>query len=172
MEFIKPGTYIDFMKYRGPVITVLGLMATLSLVSLFYPGPNYGIDFAGGTEVQLQFLGDTTPAEVREALALRDLHRRGRGGSGRLEADGGEDHLPVRLVPGDLHGLVDFVVLQKSVEGNVDLGPIPMCIPRELLDVLKAVAGDHFHCNIPPVSMFIDLINPEMIKNINRVHLV
>jgi preprotein translocase subunit SecF len=68
MEFIKPGTYIDFMKYRGPVITVLGIMATLSLVSLFYPGPNYGIDFAGGTEVQLQFRGDTTPAEVRAAL--------------------------------------------------------------------------------------------------------
>jgi len=68
MEFIKPGTYIDFMKYRGPVITVLGLMATLSLVSLFYPGPNYGIDFAGGTEVQLAFDGDTTPAEVRSAL--------------------------------------------------------------------------------------------------------
>ncbi|UCH29582.1 MAG: protein translocase subunit SecF [Myxococcales bacterium] len=68
MEFIKPGTYIDFMKYRGPVITVLGLMATASLVSLFYPGPNYGIDFAGGTEVQLAFQGDTTPAEVRKAL--------------------------------------------------------------------------------------------------------
>jgi len=68
MEFIKPGTYIDFMKYRGPVITVLALMATLSLVSLFYPGPNYGIDFAGGTEVQLLFKGDTTSAEVRKAL--------------------------------------------------------------------------------------------------------
>ncbi len=68
MEFIKPGTYFDFMKYRGPVMTVLGLMATLSLVSLFYPGPNYGIDFAGGTEVQLQFQGDTAPGEIREAL--------------------------------------------------------------------------------------------------------
>ena len=68
MEFIKPGTYFDFMKYRGPVITVLGLMATLSLVSLFYPGPNYGIDFAGGTEVQLAFNGDTSSGEVRKAL--------------------------------------------------------------------------------------------------------
>ncbi|MGB5698113.1 MAG: protein translocase subunit SecF [Polyangiales bacterium] len=68
MEFVKPGTYIDFMKYRGPVITVLGLLATLSLVSLFYPGPNYGIDFAGGTEIQLAFKGDTTPNEVRTAL--------------------------------------------------------------------------------------------------------
>ena len=52
MEFIKPGTYFDFMKYRAPVMTVLGLMALLSLISLFYPGPNYGIDFAGGTEAQ------------------------------------------------------------------------------------------------------------------------
>jgi len=68
LEFLKPGTYIDFMKYRGPVITGLGIIATLSLVSLFYPGPNYGIDFAGGTEVQLLFNGDTSPAEVRKAL--------------------------------------------------------------------------------------------------------
>jgi preprotein translocase subunit SecF len=68
MEFIKPGSYFDFMKYRGPVITVLALMATLSLVSLFYPGPNYGIDFAGGTEIQLAFEDETTPAEVRSAL--------------------------------------------------------------------------------------------------------
>lgn len=68
MEFIKPGSYFDFMKFRGPVIAVLGLLATLSLVSLFYPGPNYGIDFAGGTEVQLAFDGDTTPAEVRDAM--------------------------------------------------------------------------------------------------------
>jgi len=68
MEFIKPGTYIDFMKYRTPVVGVLALLATLSLISLFYPGPNYGIDFAGGTEVQLQFNGETTPNEVRTAL--------------------------------------------------------------------------------------------------------
>ena len=68
MEFIKPGTYIDFMKYRGPVIAVLALIATLSFVSLFYPGPNYGIDFAGGTEIQIAFKGQTTPAEVRSAL--------------------------------------------------------------------------------------------------------
>ncbi len=69
MEFVKPGTYIDFMKYRAPVVSFLALLATLSLVSLFYPGPNYGIDFAGGTEIQLQFSGDTSPSEVRTALA-------------------------------------------------------------------------------------------------------
>ncbi len=69
MEFVKPGTYIDFMKYRAPVVSVLALVATLSLVSLFYPGPNYGIDFAGGTEIQLQFTDATSPSEVRAALS-------------------------------------------------------------------------------------------------------
>lgn len=68
MEFVKPGTYIDFMRYRGPVMILLGLLATASVISLFYPGPNYGIDFAGGTEVQLAFTGPTTSAEVRSAL--------------------------------------------------------------------------------------------------------
>jgi len=68
MEFFKPGIYVDFMKYRGPVISVLGVLATLSLISLFYPGPNYGIDFAGGTEIQLVFSGDVTSSDVREAL--------------------------------------------------------------------------------------------------------
>ena len=68
MELVKPGIYIDFMKYRAPVVGFLGLLATLSLVSLFYPGPNYGIDFAGGTEIQLQFKGDTAPGEIRNAL--------------------------------------------------------------------------------------------------------
>jgi len=68
MEFVKPGTYIDFMRFRGPVITVLGVLATLSLISLFYPGPKYGIDFAGGTEVQLAFSGEVTSSDVRQAL--------------------------------------------------------------------------------------------------------
>ena len=67
MEFIKPGTYIDFMKYRGPVITVLALMASLSLVSLFYPGPTTAsISLAAPRFSCVQ--GGHEPGEVREAL--------------------------------------------------------------------------------------------------------
>ena len=68
MEFIKAGTYIDFMKYRAPVVSFLALLALGSLILLVAPGPNYGIDFVGGTELQLEFVGETTPAEVRAAL--------------------------------------------------------------------------------------------------------
>lgn len=68
MEFVKPGTYIDFMRYRRPVILVSVLLVLGSLASVFYPGPNYGIDFRGGTELQLQFTGRTTSGEIRQAL--------------------------------------------------------------------------------------------------------
>jgi len=60
MEFVNPNVTIDFMRHRTPVVLISLALVTLSLASLFWPGPNYGIDFAGGTEVQLQFGGEIT----------------------------------------------------------------------------------------------------------------
>jgi preprotein translocase subunit SecF len=69
MEFFKPRATIDFMKYRAPIISGSLLLALLGFLSVFWPGPNYGIDFKGGTEVQLQFKKDITPERVREILS-------------------------------------------------------------------------------------------------------
>jgi preprotein translocase subunit SecF len=67
MEFFKPGVTYDFFRYRWPfIITSVGL-TFLSLVSLFVPGPRFGIDFKGGTEVELVFKGDVTSSELRDA---------------------------------------------------------------------------------------------------------
>ncbi len=68
MEFIKPGKVFDFMKYRKVVIGVSGLLVIASIASVFYPGPNYGIDFAGGTELQLKFKSALSSGEVRKTL--------------------------------------------------------------------------------------------------------
>ena len=65
MEFIKPGQVFDFMKYRTPAVMFSTVVVLASIASLFWPGPNLGIDFAGGTEVQLQFQGDVDTAELR-----------------------------------------------------------------------------------------------------------
>ena len=35
---------------------------------MFWPGPNYGIDFKGGTEIELEFKGDVSAAELRKAV--------------------------------------------------------------------------------------------------------
>ena len=65
MELIKPGQVFDFMKYRKPAVLISTLMVAASIASLFWPGPKLGIDFAGGTEVQLQFQGDVGTGELR-----------------------------------------------------------------------------------------------------------
>ena len=71
MELVNPNVTIDFMRVRGPVVGFSLLLVVLSLISLFVPGPNYGIDFAGGTELQLAFGGDISSGELREALSNR-----------------------------------------------------------------------------------------------------
>lgn len=68
MEFIKPGTLIDFMRHRRLWMTVSTIAVVLSVASVFYPGPNYGTDFLGGTEVQVSFRGEVAPDELRGAL--------------------------------------------------------------------------------------------------------
>lgn len=68
MEFFKPGLHIDFMKRRSVLMTGSLVLAFLSFVSLFWPGPNFGIDFRGGTELELKFKGDLGTERVRDAL--------------------------------------------------------------------------------------------------------
>ncbi len=68
MEFFKPRGTIDFMKYRGPLIIGSIVLTLLGLLSTIWPGPNYGIDFKGGTELQLKF-EKVDAAKVRTTLS-------------------------------------------------------------------------------------------------------
>ena len=68
MEIIKPDTYIDFMRYRLPVVGASLCLVALSVISLFFPGANLGLDFAGGTELEVAFTDVVSTAEVRDAL--------------------------------------------------------------------------------------------------------
>ncbi|GIW42804.1 MAG: protein-export membrane protein SecF [Candidatus Binatia bacterium] len=74
MELIKPGTNFDFVaNFRRALLFSWALIA-LGVVSLVVRGgPNYGIDFAGGTLVQVRFKQPTQIDEVRKALASLDL---------------------------------------------------------------------------------------------------
>ncbi|HET8932162.1 MAG TPA: protein translocase subunit SecF [Polyangiales bacterium] len=68
MEFFKPGVTYDFFKYRTHfVVTSVGL-TLISLVLLIWPGPRFGIDFKGGTEVELQMKPGVTSSELRDAV--------------------------------------------------------------------------------------------------------
>lgn len=59
---------IDFVKI-APLMGGISLLLTIvSLVLMFTKGFNYGIDFAGGTEIQVRFPQAVAMADVRSAL--------------------------------------------------------------------------------------------------------
>ncbi|MCE5274656.1 MAG: protein translocase subunit SecF [Syntrophaceae bacterium] len=69
MEFIRPNIYFDFMKVRNYAFAASLLLIVISLVSLiFVRGLNYGIDFAGGTEIQLAVPASVKTEDLRNAL--------------------------------------------------------------------------------------------------------
>ena len=70
MELIKPGVNVDFVGKRKLAFIISGLLILATVFSLVVKGgPNYGIDFAGGILVQVRFKADTTPADIKKALA-------------------------------------------------------------------------------------------------------
>jgi len=68
MEFFKQHKTYDFMGMRRFWIALSVFLTLASTVLLFYPGPNYGTDFRGGTEIEIAFKENTTPGEIREAV--------------------------------------------------------------------------------------------------------
>jgi preprotein translocase subunit SecF len=74
MELIKPGTNIDFISYSKWAFMLSGTLILLGLGSFWYHGgPNYGVDFAGGTVVQVKFNQATGIADIRQALATVNI---------------------------------------------------------------------------------------------------
>lgn len=76
MELIKPDINLDFVGKRRLAVIFSGVLILIGLVSLVVKGgPNYGIDFAGGSLVQVKFAKATTAKDIK--AALKDLDLRG-----------------------------------------------------------------------------------------------
>ena len=74
MELIKPGTSIDFVRYSKWALVFSVSLVLLGLASLWYHGgPNYGVDFVGGTVVQVKFTQPTSVADIHQALAAANI---------------------------------------------------------------------------------------------------
>ncbi len=68
MEFNKSHRVYDFMGIRKYWIALSLTLALVSTVLLFKPGPKYGIDFLGGTELTVQFDGAIDAGRIRAVL--------------------------------------------------------------------------------------------------------
>jgi preprotein translocase subunit SecF len=61
-------TTYDFVGRRRLWFTISGVLLLVSLVSLFVPGLNFGIDFKGGAVFRVQPATSVTEAQVRQAV--------------------------------------------------------------------------------------------------------
>jgi len=68
MEFLKRDTRIDFLGRRKQAVLASVVVIAIGLVSLFSRGLNFGIDFTGGTLVEVSYTETVDANEIRASL--------------------------------------------------------------------------------------------------------
>jgi len=133
MQFFKAGTInVDFIGKRRLFMLISVIAILVGLGSLMVRGGlNYGIDFAGGTMVQVRFAKDVSPDDLRQSLAGVDL-----GDVSIQQFEDDEAHEFLIRVEKSKAGLVslsdEIKVVLDEVFGseNVDIRRVEMVGPK------------------------------------------
>jgi len=76
MELIKPGIHLDFVGKIKYAIIFSAVLIIISIGSVIIQGGfNLGIDFAGGSIIQVKFQKDMTADKIRDALKSTRLEK-------------------------------------------------------------------------------------------------
>ncbi|MCP4606918.1 MAG: protein translocase subunit SecF [Proteobacteria bacterium] len=68
MQFFKKTTNFDFMGRRKNFLIASSVAVTICVLTSVIIGPKFGIDFMGGTEIQVAFKKNVSSAEIRQTL--------------------------------------------------------------------------------------------------------
>lgn len=105
---------LDFMRVRKVAFGVTSLVALASIISFFVQGLNFGLDFSGGTVVEVTLPNPVAPPEVRSWLSEAGFE------DAVVQSFGSERDLLLRIPPDDavqdVGGAV--VALLESRVGN------------------------------------------------------
>ncbi|HEY9031177.1 MAG TPA: protein translocase subunit SecF [Kangiella sp.] len=74
MSFLNEDTNYDFLKVRKFAFTLSAILIIASIVSFFTKGLNYGLDFTGGTLVEVSYEQDADLQKIRQQLAEIDIN--------------------------------------------------------------------------------------------------
>jgi preprotein translocase subunit SecF len=128
MEFFQK-TNIDFMRYKWQAIVLSTVINLLGIGSLVFQGLNFGLDFTGGTLLEI---GYKNPVELTEVRATLD--QAGFGGA-TVQNFGSARDVLIRLPPrgeADTAALSDsvFRALNAAAQGQVDLRRVEFVGPQ------------------------------------------
>jgi preprotein translocase SecF subunit len=91
LKLVPDNTKIPFMRIRTLAFALSGALGVLSIVLLFVMGLNFGIDFRGGTLIQVQTPGQADIATMRGTVGALGL------GDVSLQTFGSEDEILIRI---------------------------------------------------------------------------
>lgn len=131
MQFIKPDINIDFIgkrKIAGFLSVALIIGTILSLV--IHKGPKYGIDFAGGTLVQVKFTSPVNIKDIKSALLSMGLE----SSSVQQFGDHSENEYLIRtessITTNDAFSSNMQTALQSSTGTDADIRRVEMVGPQ------------------------------------------
>ncbi len=120
MEFFKPNTRVAFMGKRKLWYGLSGALILGSLLSLGFRGLNLGIDFTGGTTIEVNFPVEPNLDQIRQGLVARGYVEP------QVQNFGSTRDILVRLPPPDkvkdsktMRGDVEAVALAFSKSAEV-----------------------------------------------------
>jgi preprotein translocase subunit SecF len=73
LRIVPDNTKFDFMRFRRISFPLSAMLSIVAIVLYFTAGLNFGIDFRGGTLVEVQTQGPADLARMRAALTALDL---------------------------------------------------------------------------------------------------
>jgi preprotein translocase subunit SecF len=92
LRIVPDDTKFDFMQFRRISFPISALLSIIAIVLFFHPGLNLGIDFKGGTLIELQTKdGPADLAKMRATLTALQL------GDVQLQSFGGPSDVLIRI---------------------------------------------------------------------------
>jgi preprotein translocase subunit SecF len=117
MQWLTRTPNFNFVKYRFVALIASGVVSLVALVSLFYPGMNYGLDFTGGIIVEGGYSQPPNLDAIRTGLADAGFE------SAQVQTLGSSTEVIIRLPPAE------------GPDGVAD-------VQERVLDVLQAQGAD------------------------------
>ena len=129
MKFLNRKTNIDFMSQRKIALVFSAVLIIVSIASLAVRGLNFGLDFTGGTLIEVGYPSAPDTTEVRENLANA-------GFDSIVQTFGVATDIVVRIPPGDIEessaelSTRVLAALSQGVEGEIEMRRVEFVGPQ------------------------------------------
>ena len=129
MKFLNRKTNIDFMSRSSVALIFSAILIIASITSLAVRGLNFGLDFTGGTLIEVGYPSAPDTTEVRENLANA-------GFDSVVQTFGAATDIVVRIPPSDVEessaelSTRVLAALSQGVEGEIEMRRVEFVGPQ------------------------------------------